>query len=312
MFGMATLRKNIIRQALDLSPVATLIVDMKASPSTVQYVNQAFEALSGYDADELLGRSWSELVSGDAAGNDNDPAGCNQQDALLQCHPRLGVAEELTLDLLPLYDGPGEPRYWLATEQQRVVGTEQEDLERDALMSVLREARTHLRKLDGRDTATGVLSRRSFEELLQRDWVLARRERRSLALLVFRLDSFNAYSDVFGRHAADACLRKVAHAIAGSLRRAGDLTARCADDSFVVLMGEADESQADTLACQIAARVRGLAIHHPRSMHDRYVTVSYGVASVTPDGSSGHSALIEKAEEDIQTRHGLGSQLSAG
>lgn len=305
MAGMVNLSKNIIRQALDLSPVATLIVDMKASPRTVQYVNQAFEALSGYDADELLGRSWANLT-----GEDETEVGGEQQDVVLQCHPRLGAAEEMRLDMLPLYEGPGAPRYWLCAEQQLAVGADSQDSEREALMSVLREARSHLRRLDGRDTATGLLSRRSFEELLQRDWVLARRERRSLALIVFRLDCFDAYSDVFGRHAADACLRKIAHSITGSLRRAGDLTARCSEDSFVVLMGEADEAQANALASQIAARVHGLAIHHPRSMQDRYVTVSYGLASVTPDGNTGHAGLIETAEKDLQTRPAQDSKLS--
>jgi diguanylate cyclase (GGDEF)-like protein len=297
MLWMVNLKKNIIRQALDLSPVATLIVDLKASPRSVQYVNQAFEALSGYDAGELLGRSWSELFGDDEPVVMGDP-----QHVVLQCHPRLGAAEQLILEMLPLYDGPGEPRYWLGTEQQLPASSEEDDSDRDALLSVLREARSHLRRLDGRDSITGLLSLRSFEELLQRDWVLARRQNRSLAMLYFRLDHFDAYSDVFGRHAVDACLRKIAHAITGTLRRAGDLTARCADDSFVVLMGEADASQADALANKIADRVRGLAIHHPRSVHDRYVTVSYGVTSVTPDGKRGHSELISKAEEAMQAR----------
>jgi len=44
---MLRLSKNIIKQALDLSPVATVIVDLKADPQEVHYVNQAFEALSG-------------------------------------------------------------------------------------------------------------------------------------------------------------------------------------------------------------------------------------------------------------------------
>ena len=66
---------------------------------------------------------------------------------------------------------------------------------------------------------------------------MARREQSSVALLVFQLDSFPGCRDVFGRHSADACLRKVAHSITGSMRRAGDLTARLSDDQFVDATG---------------------------------------------------------------------------
>ncbi len=305
MFGLS---KNIIKQALDLSPVATLIVDLKAEPQAVQYVNQAFEALSGFDAAELLGRSWAQLLESAA----DSAADTQMREVQLRCHPRLGAAEFLRLDLLPLYDGPGAPRYWLGTEQQVASAVEQQDAEREALLSVLRDARTHLRRLDGRDSATGVLNRRAFEDLLQRDWILARREQRSVALMVFQLEHFDAYRDVFGRHAADACLRKIGHAISGSLRRAGDLTARYADDRFAVLMGEADASQAAELAQRIAAKVRGLAIHHPRAMHERFVTVSFGVTSVVPDSSLGQPDLIERAERDLAARPAGARQLSAG
>ena len=297
-----------MKQALDLSPVATVIVDLKTHPHPVMYVNQAFEALSGYDAAELIGQSWDKLVDGAPAAAGSEP--CT---ARLNCHPRLGATEHLQFDLLPLYDRPGQPRFWLATEH-KVLATElqEDDGEREALLTVLRDARMHLRRLDGRDTATGVLNRRAFEDLLQRDWVMARREQRSLAALVFEMDGYEGYRDVFGRHAADACLRKVAHAITGSMRRAGDLTARIAEDRFVVLMGEADRAQAEDLAQQIASRVRGLAIHHPRSLRDRFVTVSFGVASMVPGSGNSGLELLEAAEAGVGKAAPGDRQQSAG
>lgn len=297
---MFSLSKNIIKQALDLSPVATVIVDLKSRNQPVMYVNQAFEALSGFDASELLGRPWHQLVTSTVESS-HEHSGL----AELRCHPRLGASEHLQLDLLPLYDRPGEPRYWVATEQQQVPGQfEQADRERESLLAVLRDARMHLRRLDGRDSATGVLNQRAFRDLLQRDWVMARREQSSVALLVFQLDSFPGYRDVFGRHSADACLRKVAHSITGSMRRAGDLTARLSDDQFVVLMGQADLVQARELASQIASRVRGLAIHHPRSTQDRFVTVSSGCASIVPESAQASDELLRAALDDLDQGSG--------
>ena len=304
---MFNLSKNIIKQALDLSPVATLIIDLRAEPQSVQYANQAFEALSGYDAGELGGRPWAKLT------DEADATAPGQRDVQLHCHPRLGAAEQLQFELYPLYDGPGAARYWLATEKQQSDQDDQQDPERETLLSVLREARAHLRRADGRDGATGVLNRRAFDDLMHRDWVLARREQHSLAVMVFQIDCFDSYLDVFGRHAADACLRKVAHAITGSLRRAGDLTARYGDDRFVVLLGQGDDQQALERAAVIAAKVRELAIHHPRSLRDRFMTVSFGAASVTPEVLQNQSDLISRAEANLlDQRGGLRQKSSAG
>jgi diguanylate cyclase (GGDEF)-like protein len=288
---MFNLDKNILRQALDLSPVATVIIDLNGPTTEVAYVNQAFEALSGFDVAELVGQPWHQLLTGEP-----DPESCEPV-AELECHPRLGVAEQLVMDMLPLYDRPGTPRYWVGTERQSEPKSSGDDGEREALLAVLRDARMHLRRLEGRDSATGVLNRRAFNDMFQRDWVMARREQRSIGIMLFRLDAFEGYRDVFGRHAADSCLRKVAHAITGSLRRAGDLAARFSDDQFAVLIAADDEPNVSQFAGSIAAKVRGLAIHHPRSTVDRFVSVSFGIAVTIPAGKDTTETLIKAANK---------------
>jgi len=290
---MFELEKNVLKQALDLSPVATVIIDRNAPVATVTYVNQAFEAMSGFDSTELVGQPWEQLLVGK-----NDPEQ-NEHRAELECHPRLGVSDQLTFEMLPLYDRPGTPRYWVGTERQLEPETQGDDGEREALLGVLRDARMHLRRLEGRDSATGIVNRRAFDDIFQRDWVMARREKRSVGIMLFRLDAFDGYREVFGRHAADSCLYKVAHAITGSLRRGGDLAARFSDDQFAVLIAEDDESGVSEFAACIADKVRGLAIHHPRSLVDRFVTVSYGFAAMVPADATTTATLIEAASENL-------------
>jgi len=304
---MFNLNKRILKQALDLSPVATVIIDTNGPVSQIAYVNQAFEAVSGFDAGELIGHPWQDF-----ANSDTELAGGAQCEVELECHTRLGASEKLELDMLPLYDRPGAPRYWVGTEQQHFAAEmDAHDNEREALLSVLRDARMHLRRLDGRDSTTGILSRRAFDDMLQRDWVLARREQRSLGLMLFQIDGFDAYRDVYGRHAADSCLQKVAHAITGTLRRSCDLAARFADDKFVVLITRGDEQKAAEMATNIAGKVRGLSIHHPRSPVDRFVTVSFGVATAVPTSSGSVSTLVEKTEENLAKQPGIVRGLSA-
>lgn len=296
---MFNLNRSILRQALDLSPVATIIVDTRKPFAEVVYANQAFEAMSGFDVAELVGCRWDRLL---AAGQTSE-FDCDRAMAI-QCHHRLGVSDCISLNMLPLFDQPGTPRFWMGVERPAYQAEETAgDTERDALFAVLRDARVHLRRLDGRDSATGILSRRAFDDILDRDWALAQRDQRALTLILFKLDCFDEYRQVFGRHAADACLQKVAHALTGSLRRASDLVARFGDDEFSVLVAQSDESKVREFSLAIAAKVRGLSIHHPRSSVDRFITVTCGVASAVPGGTDTVSTLIEKAEAALTAGH---------
>ena len=302
---MFELSKNVLKQALDLSPVATVIIDRNAPVTEITYVNHAFEAMSGFDAAELLGLPWGQFLVDQVAESESEHS------AELECHPRLGVSDRLKLDMLPLYDRPGTPRYWVGTECKLDAETSGGDSEREALLGVLRDARMHLRRLDGRDSTTGILNRRAFDDIFQRDWVMARREKRSLGIMLFRLDAFDAYSEVFGRHAADSCLRKVAHAITGSLRRAGDLAARFSDDQFAVLITAEDENAVNKFADSIAGKVRELSIHHPRSLVDRFVTVSHGSAVMVPADAVAPDALMKAANEKLLKEFFEDQNLSA-
>jgi diguanylate cyclase (GGDEF)-like protein len=143
------------------------------------------------------------------------------------------------------------------------------------------------------DKLTGLLRRSYFEELVKRDWGLAQRESRRLSFLVFDLDCYSQYRDVFGRPGADQSFRRIARVIAGCFRRASDLCGRFDEDQIAALTTGLDLGQASKLAEAVLARVRDLAIHHPRSSVSRFVTASAGVVSLVPP----HDAMPTRAYE---------------
>jgi len=95
-----------------------------------------------------------------------------------------------------------------------------------------------------------------------------------LSLVTFTLDDFDAYLDVFGRHATDSCLRRVGQAIRRCLRRASDVAARPDGQRFVVLSHASEESGVQEFAGKISAAVRELGLHHPRATASKFVTVT--------------------------------------
>lgn len=303
---MITLSKKIIVQALDGAQQPLLIVHAKKTGCPVAYVNPAFELLVGYDSGELVGRPLNKLiVNGEMpkdAATGGDSSLCNPQQ-LRQCwRLKAGGSRDIDLNVSSLYDQPGRPSYWLLGVVPAVTEADEALQERAELQHALNDAQLQLRRLERFDAATGIPNRRAFFEVVQRDWSIARREQRRLGVIVFCVDAFNEYRDLFGRHATDSCLRKVAHAISGSLRREGDFGARFDSDRFAVLIGSANDEQAQELAATIEKKVRTLAIHHPRSEIARYVTVCYGLATEIPAWTEPATALVERAEADLIER----------
>jgi diguanylate cyclase (GGDEF)-like protein len=166
----------------------------------------------------------------------------------------------------------------------------------------LMRARRRIRDLSRDDTVTGLFNESAFREVLAHDWAVAARERGTLALVAFQLEEFTAYVEVFGRHAADSCLRRVAQALKRHLRRASDVATRINRDEreyLVVLSHSSDEAGVREFAGRIAVAVRELGLHHPRSRASRFVTVSYGVAlaEANPKGPGADRILDHLLQE---------------
>jgi diguanylate cyclase (GGDEF)-like protein len=304
---MINLTKKVISQALDCVEQATIIVNARQNNLPIAYVNPAFEVLMGADATEWIGSSLRDLVAdGDLpkpgsvtfAESSSDQGLPNADERLSQTwNLKDGQTETISIKASALYDRPGKPAYWMLSEIAGV-DSENEDVDsQKSLKDALTDARRRLKTLERSDPATGVPNRTEFMEVIQRDWSIARRELRCLGLIIFEVDAFAEYRNLFGRHAADSVLRKIAHAINGSLRRAGDFSARYDEARFAALVGSANEVQAQSLAESIAAKVRNLSIHHPHSPLGKFLTLSFGVASEVPDWGATSTSLIARAEE---------------
>jgi diguanylate cyclase (GGDEF)-like protein/PAS domain S-box-containing protein len=95
------------------------------------------------------------------------------------------------------------------------------------------------------------------------------------------VDHFKAFNDSYGHLAGDDCLRQIAGAIRGLLRRPGDLAARYGGEEFALVLPGADAAAARDIAQRIVQAVHGLAIVHAASARGS-VTISAGVASTVP------------------------------
>jgi len=294
------MRKNELQlaaQVLDLNPVGAVLLDARKKELPVACVNQALVDLTGFSAAEMLEQPWRRFSAGACApvtesiqhtlrdADQSAPA------SRILSRNHQGSNDGVQLNFSPLFDVKGFLTGWYAT----IADVPVSGISVLPLCTTNDEGSAAVRKRAGRDAATGLLNQQSFTTALQREWLQGSREQRELSAVIVRVDSFNEYLDVFGQHAGDACLRKVGSAISCSLRRSRDICARLDEDSFIVLLAGTSPANARAVADRISEKVRGLAVHHPRSLLARFVTVSYGVTSAMPDWQQPSVALIDAA-----------------
>lgn len=275
-----------------------MIVNAQQRGLPVVYVNTAFETLTGLEAGHIIGDGLEKLVvNGQLPGSSADWSPAGDEDFEQCWRSKTGGELRLNVRRTPLFDRPGKPSFWLLTALG-LAGADPTNGEA-ALRDALHDARRKLKRLERTDTATGVPNEGAFEEVLQRDWGIARREHRRVGVVIFGVDYLEEYRSKLGRHATDSVLRKVAHAINGSLRRASDFGARVGDDRFAVVLGSVTDTQARDFAERAARKVSNLAIPHPRSPRARNITISYGAASEAPELTSRYNELVERAERRL-------------
>jgi len=144
--------------------------------------------------------------------------------------------------------------------------------------------------LVGLDGLTNIPNRRDFELTLANEINRAKRYKQPLSIVMCDVDYFKLFNDCYGHVEGDDCLRKVATALANSLKRGGDYVARYGGEEFIIILPSTSVEQAEKITEKARLAVMNLAIEHQDSKVNSVVTMSFGIASVT---------LTEKDSVDI-------------
>lgn len=284
---------DVLEQLLQGSAEPVFVAQTSHPDWPVVFANSAFESIVDYMpiVDRPMADIVEHLLGRDRAIEISETVRGGQETTLAV---EIGNREYL-LVLKPLHSPAAEGRFYAAYWRGASGGTLAVDTE---IQQALLKAKRRIRDLTRDDPVTGLLNATTFREVLEHDWAVAGRERSSLALVTFELDDFPAYIQVFGKHASDSCLRRVAQALRRCLRRASDVAARIETvdgDYLVVLSHSSSEEGIGEFAATISAAVRDLGLHHPRSRQAKFVTVSYKttVRTAGQDGTTADDFLAD-------------------
>jgi diguanylate cyclase (GGDEF)-like protein/PAS domain S-box-containing protein len=308
-----TLDMDLYRRLVDTSPEGVVLVDAQQPDHPVVYANPGFEALTGYAAAELIGKNLRMLQRDD-----------REQDArhrlrealarggscrvLLRNYRKDGTIFWNEMTVLPLLDAEGRVTHFAG--HHRDAG---ERLRIDPRLSRETPSGAHQPTVVAvrDDRLTGLYTLPYLEELLKRDWAIAQRESRSIAVFAVDIDSLDLYNTTFGRAAGDSAIRRVSHCVSGCLRRSSDVTARIDGGSLMAFAPGLTHEQSLQVAKTMAERVRELRIHHPRSAILRYMSVSVGVCAMVPQADSEPAALLEKSQQQLKLAKKAGRNQAA-
>ena len=266
-------------QAVEQSPALIVITDTNAK---IEYVNPAFEAVTGYSPDEVHGENPRILNAGQTPPEVYD----DLWQTLLSGQPWEGEFYnrkkngELYWErgnISPIFSPDGEVTHYLGIKQDITLQKQQEEL-------LLRQARV--------DTLTELPNRlASLERLAQ---MIAHDQRRGglTAVLFLDLDDFKKVNDTLGHETGDKLLIQAATRLRDGLRTE-DTVGRLGGDEFIVLLGGLSlASDALTVASSI---IKQFDTPFHIDDHELLLSISIGIA-MHPDDGSDVSELLRKAD----------------
>lgn len=143
----------------------------------------------------------------------------------------------------------------------------------------LETAHRELTEIANTDPLTGLHNRRYFFQQAEIEFQRARRYGHQLAFIVLDADEFKSINDNYGHDAGDAALLQLA-AIFRREVRPFDLVARFGGDEFIIMLVDANDEE----ALSVAERIRDLVEMAPVICDSRTVQIrlSAGVSSFLP------------------------------
>lgn len=148
------------------------------------------------------------------------------------------------------------------------------------------------------DKLTGAYNRHYLDDYLPRLVKEGARNISPLALIIFDVDHFKLYNDMYGHLDGDSCLWKVSKTINESLMRPMDKLVRIGGEEFLAILPNTDFQGAIAVTERLLKLVYDLNIAHASSEFSR-VTVSAGIAVKEANDNKTIDVVMLEADKNL-------------
>ena len=267
-------------EVFERAPVGTGLLD---SEGRWLLVNRALCEITGYTAEEMMGKRFDGIMHPEDAYNDLE-----QRESLLageiaayQVEKRYfdaaGETVAAILSMSLIRDRDGTPLHYIAQLQD---------------ISERKQFEEQLRNLADHDTLTGLRNRRLFLHDLHLQVARSRRYGEVAGLMVVDVDDLSAINGQHGHETGEQVLRAVARALTRRLRQT-DLVARVGGDEFAVLLPHIDEEGIAVVAAGLQRVIPACSVDVGESV--LHPTASVGFALIDEHTAGAQDVLSRAA-----------------
>ena len=165
----------------------------------------------------------------------------------------------------------------------------------------LEKANNQLEIISKTDGLTGLLNRKSWEDLLEKEYEREKRYHEDSTLIIFDIDHFKKVNDGYGHPAGDEVIRQTADIVRQSIRKT-DIAGRYGGEEYVILLPHTSLDSAKVLAERIRKKVEAKPVYYDGQIIS--YTISLGLASFHPSLEN-PTQWIEQADQALyQSKQG--------
>lgn len=268
-----------LSQAVEQSPNLVIITD---TAGNIEYVNPKILEITGYSADEVVGKNMRIFGSGKTTSNDyrelwNTLISGKDWRGVLQNKKKNGDLYWSQESFAPIKDSNEQVTHFIAI---------QEDItEAKKLSEQLNYQATH-------DPLTGLVNRREFENRINRVIATAKSTNSIHVLCYLDLDHFKIINDTCTHVAGDELLKQFAKILKNSFRYR-DTVGRLGGDEFAVLLEHCSLQQAEVHAQKLLTKTCNFQFHWDNK--NFRIGVSIGITDITKN-TKNISELLSNAD----------------
>jgi diguanylate cyclase (GGDEF)-like protein/PAS domain S-box-containing protein len=277
---------RLLTRAVESTATGVVICDARVPDLPIIYVNPAFETLTGYSVQEVLGRNCRFLQ-----GEYHEQAGLavireairEQRDgnAVLRNFRKDGTTFWNHVYIGPVRDRDGELTHFICLQNDL---TEQRRYEAQLAHSL------------SHDTLTGLPKLELFERLFTALAARADSQESRIAIFFIDLDKFKAVNETLGPEGGNRLLQAIAERILEIFKQGGILTRYAGDEFLAAMPIEAGGPEPEAIAGMVRAVV---AQPYETAQFSLHPNCSVGIA-VSPEHGTDFGQLMRHAEAAMQ------------